>query len=150
MDAKELAGRFSAKVAKAVLESDKQKIVADDKKAKRLDDAEHCKAAMANNVLPFLSELQSHFQKGQFSFAQQIDLKDHKPIGASFKIGDGPTITIWTAFGNVNVTQTGDSGSPKGVSFIYPSDHEPYISNSGDLTRSKIAKLVEMVIDSSP
>jgi hypothetical protein len=150
MNAKELADRFSAKVAQAVVESDKQKIVADDEKAVRLDDAACCKAAMADKVLPFLSQLQSRFPKGQFSFATQIDLGDHKPIGVSFKIGDGPTTTIWTAFGNVSVTQTGDSGSPKGVSFIYPSDQEPYISNSGDLTSSKIAKLVEMVIDNSP
>jgi hypothetical protein len=93
--------------------------------------------------------LQSQFPKGQFSFAPQVDLGDHKPIGVSFKIGDGPTTTIWTAFGNVSVTQTGDSGSLKGRSFIYPPDAEPYISNSGDLTRSKIAKLVEMIIDNS-
>jgi hypothetical protein len=33
------------------------------------------------------------------------------------------------------------------VSFVYSPDREPYISNSGDLTRDKIAKLVEMVID---
>jgi hypothetical protein len=150
MDARELAERFSAKVAKAVLESDKQKIVAHDEESKRLDDAGYCKAAMVGNVLPFLLELQSYLPKGQLSFGPQIDLADHKPIGVSFKIGDGPTTTIWTAFGNVTVTQSGDSGSPKGVSFIYPSDAEPYISNSGDLTRLKIAKLVEMVIDNTP
>jgi hypothetical protein len=32
---------------------------------------------------------------------------------------------------------------------VYPPDAEPYISNSGDLTREKIAKLVELVIDNS-
>jgi hypothetical protein len=31
----------------------------------------------------------------------------------------------------------------------YPPDVEPYISNSGDLTRDKIAKLVEMVMEDS-
>jgi hypothetical protein len=35
------------------------------------------------------------------------------------------------------------------VSFVYPADAEPYISNSGDLTREKIAKLVEMTMDHS-
>ena len=30
--------------------------------------------------------------------------------------------------------------------YVYAPDVEPYISNSGDLTREKIAKLVEMVI----
>jgi hypothetical protein len=32
---------------------------------------------------------------------------------------------------------------------VYPPDAEPYISNSGDLTQEKIAKLVELVIDNS-
>jgi hypothetical protein len=32
---------------------------------------------------------------------------------------------------------------------VYPPDAEPNISNSGDLTRDKIAKLVEMVIDNT-
>jgi hypothetical protein len=45
------------------------------------------------------------------------------------------------------VTRVGDSGISKGVPFIYATDVEPYISNSGDPTREKIAKLVEMVID---
>jgi hypothetical protein len=33
------------------------------------------------------------------------------------------------------------------VSFVYPADAEPYISNSGDLTKEKIAKLVKMAMD---
>jgi hypothetical protein len=34
-----------------------------------------------------------------------------------------------------------------GISMVYPPDAEPYISNSGDLTRDKIAKLVEMTMN---
>jgi hypothetical protein len=45
------------------------------------------------------------------------------------------------------VTRIGDSGTKKGIPFVFAPDVEPYISNSGDLTRAKIAKLVEMVID---
>jgi hypothetical protein len=30
---------------------------------------------------------------------------------------------------------------------VYPPDAEPYISNSSDLTRDKIAKLVEMTMN---
>lgn len=78
----------------------------------------------------------------------QIDT-DHKPVGVSFKIGDGPATNISTALGNIVVTHTGASGSSKGVSHVFPPDAEPYISNSGDLTRAKMAKLVEMVIDNS-
>jgi hypothetical protein len=59
-----------------------------------------------------------------------------------------PTI-ITTAFGNIVVTRLGASGSSKGTAVVYPADAEPYISNSGDLTREKIAKLVELVIDNA-
>jgi hypothetical protein len=147
MEAKELAMVFSAKVASARVEREKQITVAHDNNAKRRDDIEHCKRAMTNNVLPFLSELKSHLPDEQFSFAPQVDRQDHAVVGVSFTIGDGPPTTISTAFGNVIVTHAGASGSSKGVNFVYPPDAEPYISNSGDLTKEKIAKLVEMVID---
>jgi hypothetical protein len=39
--------------------------------------------------------------------------------------------------------------SAKLSAYVYPPDAEPYISNSGDLTRDKIAKLIEMVIDNT-
>jgi len=147
MNAKELADKFAAKVASAAVERDKQKTVAANNKTKRSDDAEHCKRAMAENVIPFLSEVKSHLPEGQFSMASQIDLQDHKTVGVSFSIGDGPVTTIFTAFGNVFVTRGGDSGCSKGVSMVYAPDAEPYISNSGDLTRAKIAKLIEMMIN---
>ena len=147
MNAKELAEKFTAKVAAAVVERDKEAALAIDHKAKRADDVEHCKRALEQNVLPFLSELKHHLADEQFSFAPQIDLRDHKPVGVSFTIGNGPPTTISTAFGNISVTRGGCSGSSKGVNFVYQPDAEPYISNSGDLTREKIAKLVEMAID---
>jgi hypothetical protein len=149
MDAKELAAKFAAKVAATAAEKDRQQKIAVDHVAKRTDDVEHCKRAMERNVLPFLSELKQHLSHEQFWFAPQIDMHDHKPVGVSFKIGDGPAISISTAFGNIVVTRTGASGSSKGVAFVYPPDTEPYISNSGDLTRDKIAKLVEMAIDNA-
>lgn len=147
MNAKELADKFIAKVAAAVVEKDRQAVVAEDNKAKRSDDADHCKRAMTNHVMPFLSELKSYLPEDQFSFSSQIDLHDHQTVGVSFRIGDGPVTTIFTAFGNVIVTRGGNSGSSKGTSMIYAPDAEPYISNSGDLTRDKIAKLVEMTIN---
>ena len=147
MNANELATMFSAKVISAKMEKDIQTVVASDNSDKYLVDFEHCKNAMKNNVIPFLADLKSHFPEGQFSFAPQIDAQDHAIVGVSLKIGDGSLTTISTAFGNVIVTHAGASGSSKGVSFVYPADTEPYISNSGDLTKEKIAKLVEMIID---
>jgi hypothetical protein len=149
MNAQELADKFNAKIAVAAVEKDRQSEIAADNVGKRTADVEHCKRAMEQNVLPFLEELKHHFGEQQFSFAPQIELKDHRPVGVSFKIGDGPPTTITTAFGNIVVTRIGDSGTSKGVPFVYAPDVEPHISNSGDLTRDKIAKLVEMVIDTA-
>jgi hypothetical protein len=149
MDGKELAAKFSAKVAAAVAEKDKQETATADDKAKRLRDAEDCKRAMTEVVIPFLSELKANFPQDQFSFHPQIDLKDHKFVGVSFRVGDGPIISISTTFGNIIVSHSGASDSPKGISFVYSPQAEPFISNSGDLTREKISKLVEMVIDNA-
>jgi hypothetical protein len=149
MTAQELAQKFRAKVAAAAIELDRQSGIAADNTQKRADDVQHCKNAFEQNVIPFLNELKQEFGAEQFSFAPQIDLHDHKTVGVSFKIGDGSATSISTAFGNIVVTRFGESGSQKGLPFVYPPDQEPYISNSGDLTSDKIAKLVEMAIDNA-
>jgi hypothetical protein len=149
MNAKELADKFNAKIGAAVVERERQSGLATEYIEKRGSDIEHCKHAMESNVLPFLAELKQHLGDGQFTFAPQIDMQDHKPVGVSFRIGDGGTTIISTARGNIVVTRAGDGGTKKGLAYVYPPDAEPYISNSGDLTRDKIAKLVEMVIDNT-
>ena len=147
MDARALAAKFVAKAASAVAEKYKQEAATPDDDAKRLKDAEDCKRAITEVVIPFLSELKAHFPQDQFSFAPQIDVSDHKFVGVSFRVGDGPITAISTTFGNVLVSHTGASGSCKGVHIVYSQEAEPFISNSGDLTREKISKLVEMIID---
>jgi hypothetical protein len=149
MNAKELADKFNAKTDAAVVERKRQSDLAAGDIQKHSDDIEYCKRAMESNVLPFLAELKQHLGEGQFTFAPQIDMQDHKPVGVSFRSGDGGTTNISTALGNIIVTRGGDGGTRKGVAYVYPPDAEPYISNSGDLTREKIAKLVEMVIDNT-
>ena len=149
MNAKELADKFNAKTKAAVLERERQSGLAAEYVHERGDDIDPCKHAMESNVLPFLAELKQHLGDGQFTFAPQIDMQDHKPVGVSFKIGDGGTTSISTALGNIIVTRAGDGGTKRGLAYVYPPDAEPYISNSGDLTRDKIAKLVEMVIDNT-
>ena len=92
MDARELADKFSAKVAAAATELHHQETVATDSAKSRLDDVVHIKRAMEQQVIPFLKELEHHFGAKQFSFAPQVDI-DHKPVGVSFRIGDGaPTM----------------------------------------------------------
>jgi hypothetical protein len=69
-----------------------------------------------------LEELKHLMGDQQFSFAPQIELNDHRPVGVSFKVGDGAPTTITTAFGNIVVTRIGDSGTSKGVAFVYAPD----------------------------
>jgi hypothetical protein len=147
MNAEQLANRFRAKIAAAVLEKDRQAGLAVENIDKRTADIEHCKNAMEREVIPFLKELQQHLGVAEFSYAPQIELNDHRPVGVSFTIGGGAPTSINTAFGNIVVTRLGGSGRAKGMSYVYPPDADPYISNSGDLTRDKMARLVEMVIE---
>lgn len=147
MNAEELANKFKQKVSAAVVEKDRQAAIASDNHEKRTADMEHCRRAMEREVIPFLQEMQHHLGEEQFSFATQIEMNDHRPVGVSFRVGSGAPTTITTAFGNIIVTRVGDSGTQKDVPFVYAPDAEPYISNSGDLTRDKMAKLIEMVID---
>ena len=79
MDPKELADKFAAKVASAAVEREKQKTVAADNKTKRSDDAEHCKRAMAENVLPFLSELNLICRKANFQWPHRSTCKTTGP-----------------------------------------------------------------------
>jgi hypothetical protein len=142
MNAQELADKFATKVCAASEELDKQKIIASDQSTVRGSDVQHCKRALEQHVIPFMEELKQHMGENQFSFSCQIDLHDHKPVGVSFRLGDGAQTSISTALGNIIVTRSGASGTSKGVPFVYPPDAEPYISNSGDLTREKMSKLV--------
>jgi hypothetical protein len=147
MNAEQLAEKFRQKISTAEIEKNRQTIIAAENTDKRAADIEHCKRAMEREVLPFLEELKHHLGEAQFSFALQIERNDHRPVGVSFTIGNGAPTSITTVFGNIIVTRIGDSGTAKGTPYVYAPDVEPYISNSGDLTRDKIAKLVEMVID---
>jgi len=147
MNAEELAHKFRTKVAAAAAEKDKQTEIAAENTEKRTADIEHCKRALEREVMPFLAELKRHLGEAQFSFASQIELNDHRPVGVSFTIGNGAPTSITTAFGNIVVTRMGDSGTAKGIPYVYAPDLEPYISNSGDLTREKLAKLIEIVME---
>jgi hypothetical protein len=88
MDARQLADKFSGKVAAAATELHHQETVATESAKLRSDDVVHIKRAMEQQVIPFLKELEHRFGTKQFSFAPQIDI-DHKPVGVSFRIGDG-------------------------------------------------------------
>jgi hypothetical protein len=104
MNARELADKFNAKTGAAAVERERQSGLAIEHIEERGDDIERCKRAMESNVLPFLVELKQHLGEGQFTFAPQIDMQAHKPVGVSFRIGDGGTTSISTALGNIGDT----------------------------------------------
>jgi hypothetical protein len=114
--------KFTATIAIAALEKNRQTEIAADNVDKRTADVEHCKRALERQVVPFLEELKHLMGDQQFSFAPQIELNDHRPVGVSFKVGDGAPTTITTAFGNIVVTSIGDSGTSKGVALVYAPD----------------------------
>jgi|SRR3569833_422847 len=147
MNAEELARKFREKTSTAVTEKEKQSAIAAESQEKRTADMDYCRQAMEREVLPFLEECKHHFGQDQFSFSTQVERNDHRPVGVSFTVGNGAPTSITTAFGNIVVTRVGHSGTSKGTPFVYAPHEEPYISNSGDLTRDKIAKLIEIVID---
>lgn len=150
MNAQELAAKFASKVTGAAAIK-KRDIAKDTLNANDRDrQIELCKDAFEQTVLPFLTELKSCFVDNQFSFAPQIDIRDHRPIGVSFSIGDGSTTNISVIVGHVVITRAGDSGSFKGVPFVYAWDSEPHILLPADLTREKISRLVEMAMDNDP
>jgi hypothetical protein len=109
MTAEELANKFKLKVAAAVVEKDRQEVIAHDNEQKRTADMDHCRRAMEAEVVPFLEEVKHHFGEDQFSYATQIERNDHRPVGVSFIVGNGAATSITTAFGNIVVTQVGDS-----------------------------------------
>jgi hypothetical protein len=63
--------------------------------------------------------MKQHLGEEQFSFATQIEINDHRPVGVSFRLGSGASTSIMTAFGNIIVTRVGDSGTQKDVPFVY-------------------------------
>jgi hypothetical protein len=149
MNADDLARKFDARVAAAAKEKGRQADLGVGKVDERSADIEHCKNALEREVLPFLVELRDKFPDGQFTFSHQVERNDSRPVGVSFTIGNGGPTNITTAFGNVVVTRVGASGTSKGVPYVFAPDADPFISNSGDLTREKIGRLVELLLDYS-
>src|SRR5438477_12226173 len=71
MNAQELANKFRQRLSAAILEKEKQWVIAAENKEKRTADIEHCKRALEREVIPFLEELKHHLGEAQFSFALQ-------------------------------------------------------------------------------
>lgn len=97
----------------------KQLSLAEEHSEKRAHDVEHCKRQLEHHVLPFFAELKENMGD-EFSYSHQIDIHDHKPVGVSFRIGDGSPVTITTAFGNIIVARRGHQWHLKGHRVCLP------------------------------
>ena len=83
MNAKELAEKFMQKLTRLLL-NESVDLADYEQSQKRSEDIEHCNAMEESNVLPFLAELKQHtWAKVNSTFAPQIDMQDHKPVGVS-------------------------------------------------------------------
>jgi hypothetical protein len=147
MNAQELAQKFSGKVAASAPERQHQQTVAADNAKSRLDDVVHIKRAMEQQVMPFFTELRQHFGPISFLSHRKSTSTTGRWASLSKSVTERPQPSRphsarlwWPVWGPVD---------PQRAFCLYPPDAEPYISNSGDLTREKIAKLVELVIDNS-
>jgi hypothetical protein len=147
MEPKDLVAKFAKKTAAAATDREKQKAAGAEHRAARLKRGKDGKKAMAEVVIPYLTEMKAQFPQNAFSFnVMELDADDHKPTGVSFRIGYGPTVTISISFGDVTVAKTGVHGA-RGVPFVYSPNAEPFISVPNDLTRAKLSKLIEMVLE---
>ena len=113
MNAEELAHKFRDRSPLLLLRKKKQRGIASENADKRAADVEHCKNALEREVIPFLSELKHHLGDDQFSFAPQIELKDHRPVGVSFTIGNGAPTSITTAFGTSSLLVSAIAEQPR-------------------------------------
>jgi hypothetical protein len=75
--------------------------------------------------------------------------QDHWPVGVTFRIGDGTANEHRQCAGEHCHYRHRRERIVQRVPHAYSPYEESFISNSGDLTREKIAKLVEMSIDNA-
>ncbi len=100
MNARELAAKFTAKIAVAAVEKDRQnEVAAASNVDKRTADIEHCKNAMlSQNVSPFSEELKHDLGERQFSSPRRSTSSRITGLSACpCKIGDGASNQASTA-----------------------------------------------------
>jgi hypothetical protein len=149
VDPKHLKMLFEKKVAdKAATEAARLAGVAA-LKAATVSKQREGQQAIATVVVPYFDEiLRTMGPAGfQFSQVQSPDPIDILPLGVRFAVGDSVEYEISIASSKVWIKKVGSKSDGVGTAFVYPSTEEPHISEPQDLTREKIGKLLELVID---
>lgn len=153
MDPKALAERHAHKVAEAAAAVAEEQQAKTAQTAARSEAADAIRSKLENVVLPFLDETKKAFPKNQFQYQMHNDLGTGRLLGVSFRINGHPEVEIRERAGRVAVAKLGiprgRRPGPKQPVFFYRTDAGPFIGTAEDLTREKIGKLIEMVIDNA-
>lgn len=105
--------------------------------------------AIATVVIPYFAEILETIGPAGFKFSrvQSPDPIDILPLGVRFAVGDSVEYEISVASSKVWIKKVGSKSNGVGTAFVYPDTEEPYIGEPLDLTREKIGKLLELVIE---
>jgi len=149
MDPKHLKILLDKKAAdKAVTETARLASVASSKAeavAKQLEGQQ----AISTLVVPYFDEILKTIGPAGFKFSQvqSPDPIDMLPLGVRFTVGDSVEYEISVASSKVWIKKVGSKSDGVGAAFVYPGSEEPHIGEPQDLTREKIGKLLELVIE---
>ena len=168
MDPQQLKRLFEEKSATKADKTAREKTRIAARAAEQQKRAEEGRVALRDVVTPYFQELLETFPTGHFSFnpAALMNAESHTPVAVSFKVGDGAEHYIEVVQGNVRIWRQGpkfpvqDAKGPKAakgrkraakfpgldIQFVFSGNAEPFIALPSDLTREKLAKLVEMAI----
>jgi hypothetical protein len=105
--------------------------------------------AIATVVVPYFDEILKTMGPDGFQFSQvrSSDPIDILPLGVRFLVGDSVEYEISVASSKVWIKRVGSKSDGVGTAFVYPSTEDPHIAEPQDLTREKIGKLLELVIE---
>jgi hypothetical protein len=93
---------------------------------------------MEREVIPFLAELKHHLGDDQFSFAAQMKLNDHRPVGVSFTSGNVVRQSaLQLRSGTSSLLVSAIAEQPRARLMFGHRMSNPY-SNWGDLTRNTL------------
>jgi hypothetical protein len=105
--------------------------------------------AVATVVVPYFNEILQVMGSGSFQFSQvpSPDPIDMLPLGVRFVVGRSVEFEISVASSKVWIKKVGSKSEGVSTTFVYPGTEEPHIGEPQDLTREKIGRLLELVIE---
>ncbi|GEM_PF-2394750 len=118
-------------------------------KAETISKQREGQQALATVVVPYFDEILGAIGPAgfQFSRVQSSDSSDILPLGVRFAVGGSVEHEISVASSKVWIRKVGSKSDGVSTVFVFPSFEEPYIGEPQDLTREKIGKLLELVIE---